>query len=535
MSDLTRTPGFASRLGAGLVVLLVVAPIVGLLIALVNPLPDPFGMPQLTFSDVVSQSNASNLLVNSVALATLVSVIAVCLGGWLAWAEQRMRYPFRKALCVASLLPLAIPSYVLAGTAAEALGPGGWLGQPLGLPKFSGFWTAVLVLSVVTTPYVQLLVSAALARGSGSEEEAARCLGAGRWRVFWAVIFPRIRAAVALSGLVVMLYAISDFGAVAVLDCEVLTWRLYQAVQAQSIAEATILGVAVLLATLPLFVIALTLGGGDPASGVANPRPPALWRPGRVVVGLTLLLHGLIIGMGLLLPVITMVGWIVSGWQAGFVFAGQIQPLWDTCVLAMTGAAITGLMAFAPAWIAARDREQVARPVTVLTLMTSALPGVLLAFGLILVALRGSSVLMGDGRLYVMLVGSGALLFVGYLIRFLAEGFASLRTAVSQLDPRQEDSARVLGVSRLRWFGFVAMPTLGPGITVTWVLLFLAIIKELPVTLLLGSATGRTTLAFRVWDRYNEALWHDAGVAGLLLVGLALLVLIGSLRWRRSV
>ena len=66
-------------------------------------------------------------------------------------------------------------------------------------------------------------------------------------------------------------------------------------------------------------------------------------------------------------------------------------------------------------------------------------------------------------------------------------------------------------------------------------LLFLAVLKELPVTLLLGGAVGLNTLAFRVWDRYTEALWLDAGIAGLVLLAVSLVVVSATLRWRRHV
>ncbi|MFT4976034.1 MAG: ABC-type Fe3+ transport system permease subunit [Myxococcota bacterium] len=104
-----------------------------------------------------------------------------------------------------------------------------------------------------------------------------------------------------------------------------------------------------------------------------------------------------------------------------------------------------------------------------------------------------------------------------------------------QLDPRQEESARVLGASRARWLAQIALPALAPGVAATGLLLFLAILKELPVTLLLGGAVGLRTLAFRVWDRYNEALWHDAGLAGLILFSMSLAVVVTTLRWRRHV
>ena len=112
--------------------------------------------------------------------------------------------------------------------------------------------------------------------------------------------------------------------------------------------------------------------------------------------------------------------------------------------------------------------------------------------------------------------------------------FAPLRVAFGGLDPRQIESARVLGADSLRRFKTVVLTSIAPGVAVAFVIGFNAIVKELPVTLLLGSATGLRTLSFRIWDRYNESLWHDAGVAGLLLVVLAFASAALTVRWRQS-
>ena len=55
------------------------------------------------------------------------------------------------------------------------------------------------------------------------------------------------------------------------------------------------------------------------------------------------------------------------------------------------------------------------------------------------------------------------------------------------------------------------------------------------VTLMLGGSTGMKSFAFRIWDSYEEALWHDAGLSSLLLVALTLTMTILTLRWRRYV
>ena len=523
------------RLIAALSALLVLSPLIGLADALINPPPDPFGMPLPDLGTLMKRSGAAELLRNSVVLSVAVSLGALLGGGWLAWAEQRMAYPGRKLLGVLSLLPLATPSYLIASTVSSALGPGGLIGGPLSLPRLSGLGIATVVLSVACAPYVQLLVGAALARSSAAEEEAARSLGASPGRVFSAIIFPRLRPALALSALISLLYTISDFGAVAVLDCPVLTWRLYGAVKGQQLVEATLLGVAVLAVTVPLFALGRLLHGSEGSRAVANPRPPAPRRPGPALLAMTYGLHGLIIGLGVLLPVITMIDWILGGLARGDALVVPWIPIRDTVVVSVIAAMIVGLLALAPAWIAARDRRAIALPVEQATLLTSALPGVLLALGLVMTTLLLSRTFSEGRALYAAITGSGLLLFTGYTVRFLAEGFAALKTAILRLDPRQEESARALGAGRLRWLTAIALPDIAPGMAATALLLFLAVLKELPVTLLLGGAVGLNTLAFRVWDRYSEALWLDAGVAGLILLGISCSVVMMTLRWRRHV
>ena len=167
-----------------------------------------------------------------------------------------------------------------------------------------------------------------------------------------------------------------------------------------------------------------------------------------------------------------------------------------------------------------------------MTYLSSALPGILLAFGFLSFCLVITNYL-GGRTAYVLLSSSGILLFIGYAMRFLAEAFGPLKTGVDQLDPRHKESAMTLGASPTKWFFRIALPQLQPNIAAAYLIAFIAILKELPITLILGSPTGYKTLAFRIWDRCEEALWHDAGLHGILLLGLALTMTVFTLRWRR--
>lgn len=518
------------------VALLVLVPLVGLTTAIVNRPADPFTGASPSIFELVTSSGVAGLLFNSVALSVVVAVMAVLVGGWLAWVEHRVRFPGIRWMTIATLLPMAMPSYILAGTMRSAMGPGGWIGAPLGLSPPTGFVVAAVVLTVVTAPLVQLIVGASLSRTSAAEEEAARSLGATPLQAFFAVVLPRLRPALGFSGLIALLYAISDFGAVAVLDCPVLTWRLYDAVMGQELARAAILGMAVLGATLPLFLAARHLRGGALPVGVANRRPAPLTRLRKRILLPTFAAFALMVGLGVIIPVSTLCLWVWDGIQRDLPFISPWESLGHTVIAALGGTLLTLALAWLPAKVVAQRQREGRRRSTALleeaTYLTSALPGVLLAMGLMEAALLLAGI--GGPRMYHMLLSSGVLLLAGYATRFLAEVFAPLKTGFLLLDPRQEESARVLGVGRWTLFHRVTVPTLAPSVAVAFLIGFNAIVKELPVTLLLGGATGLKTLSFRVWDRYEESLWHDAGVAGLLIVMVAMASVLLTLSWRHD-
>jgi iron(III) transport system permease protein len=393
--------------------------------------------------------------------------------------------------------------------------------------------------------------------------------------VFRVAVLPRLRPAIAFSFLVTLLYVMADFGAVAVLDTPVLTWRLYQAVNQQQLARAALLGLSLLALALPLVVASRVLHGRDGGRrSVANPRPVARRPLGRVAGSVTAAAHLFVIGFGVVVPLVTLVGWVRGGVAAGRTFAPLGEPLLHSAMAAAAGAVVTVALAVPVAWAVARaatpaamarasrrvrsgalssgapsawrgagprGRSALWRRLEDGVYLTSALPGVLLAFGLLLAALMASraaarsGLAASSGAVYQALLGTGALLIVGYGARFLAEAYAPLRNAVGALDPRWQETARTLGASARRRFTALTVPALAPGTSVAFVLVVLAIVKELPVTLLLGGAMGLRPLAFRIYDRYQEAFLHDAGAAGLLLMVVSLATLAATLRWRRHV
>lgn len=208
------------------------------------------------------RERTARILWRTVQLVFISAGGSLLVGVPMAWLAVRSDIPARRVISVLAALPLAVPTYVGAFLAISALGPRGLLQdmlEPLGvsrLPEIYGLPGAAGTLILLSYPYVYLTVRAALARMDPSLEESARALGHGAASAFFRVTLPQLRPAMVSGGLLVALYALSDFGAVSLMRYESFTWAIYQQYQSsfdRSAAAALSLGLAGLAAAILVF------------------------------------------------------------------------------------------------------------------------------------------------------------------------------------------------------------------------------------------------------------------------------------------
>jgi iron(III) transport system permease protein len=182
------------------------------------------------------------LLTNTVSLAGAVALLTLLLGVSTAWLVTRFEFPGRRLWEVALVLPLAMPTYVLAYIYNYLLGFGGpveLLWQAVAGPEariFSpqSFWGATLVMALDTFPFVYLLTRSALLSLNVSFEEVARTCGASRTQTLWRVTLPLLRPSIVAGLALVILYVVSDFGAVSLLRYQTLTYAVFQQMTGRS-------------------------------------------------------------------------------------------------------------------------------------------------------------------------------------------------------------------------------------------------------------------------------------------------------------
>lgn len=468
-------------------------------------------------------------LLRTLLLATTTAAATAAIGTAAAWLVVRADLPGRSWWRLVLPLPLVIPSFIGAFTLIAAFAPGGLLEgllAPLGLdrlPQVRGFSGSLLVLTLLTYPYVYLPVAARLDQLPPSLEEAARLLGRRPAAVFRDIVLPQIRSAVLAGTLLVFLYAISDFGAVELMRYDTLTRAIFVAYGSLDLAAG--LALSLNLGMLALLVVVLE------RVTARAPRPATE----RTVAGLRVALGrwrwpalaGMVAlaGLALAAPLTVLVSWAARGLLQGTARAGALvadlsallEPTWNTARVSLVAAAASIVVVLPIAMATVRYRSRAAAGANALVVAGFALPGLAIALALTFWTLRVAP-LQG-------LRDSVPLLVFAYVVHFGAQSLRAAEVAVASVPPRLDDAARALGAGRWRRLATVDLPLMGPGLLAGGGLVLLSTMKELPATLLLAPP-GFQTLATRIWLATEDAFLADASVASLLLI-----LLSGVLTW----
>ena len=308
--------------------------------------------------DAVVSPRVGALAATSLALTAVVTALCLVIGVGAAWLVTRTDTPGRGLLAVLLALPLAVPSYVAAFTwvSVSDLLPGVEAG------RFEGFWAAVTVMTLYTYPYVYLPVAAALSRIDPGQEDVARSLGRGSAATLFTVTLAQVRPAIAGGALLVALYVLSDFGAVAILRLDTFTRAIFTALEVGFNRQLalTLATVLVLLTVLVLWGESRTRRADDGVRSGRTVRRVSVHRLGRsrwVGTGLLAVVTGAALGV----PAVSLVRWMGEGTSLSAVRDRWLDAVSGSVVLAGAGAALTLALALPIGILAARHPGRVSR------------------------------------------------------------------------------------------------------------------------------------------------------------------------------
>jgi len=453
----------------------------------------------------------------SVRIALLVSVVCVAVALPLAWLTHSTDLPGRRLFRVLLVLPLAVPSYVGGYLVVAAFAPGGlW-------PLFSPYSTLGAVLALTFTyPFAYLAIQASLDRSDPRLWESARSLGCSPARAFFKVVLPQLRMPMAGGGLLVGLYAIGDFGAVSLTRYESLSYLIY--LRHKSLfhrEEAIPLALLLIAVSAAIAAIFLRLGGRQRAELRAQRRAWPTIALGRYRWP-SFVACSLIVTAGVLAPAAIVVRWWIRGQSRGTAGPLPIGEAGNTLWIGVAAALIICALALVPALVRRFGHSAMGTLMRLATYAGYALPGIVVALAMVSLATSWAH----------PLYQTFPLLILAYAIRFTPLALTTLDDSLSSQSPALYWAARSLGATPRGALWRVVLPAARSGVVVALLAVFIAVIKELPVTLLLGPIEF-ATLATRIWALTEDAYFAAAAPAVLLLLVLAAVALVLSPDVRR--
>lgn len=478
-------------------------------------------------------------LSNTIVLMTMVGVLTAMIGTGAAWIVVMYRFPGRRWLQWALLMPLAVPAYVSAYALVDFLeyaGPVqtglravfGWAdGRDYWFPQIRSIWSAGIILGLSLYPYVYIIVRAALREQSGAGYEVARALGAGPFARLFRIGLPLVRPAIAAGTAVAMMETVNDFGTVDYFAVQTLTTGVFSVWQ-----QSGNVGGAAQISVMILSMIILLVAAERMSR--RKGRFHGSGRGQRPVTGTKLKGYQGIIAfflcvlpfvLGFLMPVLVIGSHALGSDQ--WVARGLDRALFNT--MASSGAAalicvVAALFMTYGVRLSGRRLPQRLLPVTTIGY---AAPGAVLGLGL-LIPLAAADNAFADFILAVtgydpglIVTGSAAAVVLAYCVRFFALAQGASDAALARVSPSLPMAARSLGRDASGVLRDVHVPLIRATIGSAMLLVFVDAVKELPATLLLRPF-GFNTLATRVYEKASLENLADAAPAALMICAVGL-------------
>jgi iron(III) transport system permease protein len=463
-----------------------------------------------------------------------VAALTAVLGTSLAWLVTAYEFPGRATFAWALLLPLAVPTYIIAYAYLDLLHPVGVVQTTLRallgidsprdfrLPDVRSMTGCVLLLGFVLYPYVYLATRAMFLMQSANLIDAARTLGVSRRRVFFTVAVPLARPALAVGLSLALLEALNDVGASEFLGVRTLAVAIYTTWSTRADLPGAAQMALALLATVMTVVLfeQRARRRRSYASDAQHPRPLQPERLGPTAAAGAIAFAAMPIVIGFVLPALYLVDETITRVRANGLSPAIVHEVRNTLAVSVAGTAVTMLAAVVVVYAHRLRRSTTSAIVSRAAAVGYAIPGIVLAIGLLPVITS----------INLWLLTSGLAIVIAYAIRFLTIGIGGAESGFSRVPYSVDDAARTLGESPLRRLWRVHLPLTRPALGTAALLVFVDCMKELPATLLLRPV-GFETLATHLYGEAVRGTYEDAAVAALFIVAAGLVPVRLLARW----
>ncbi|RDE10409.1 ABC transporter permease [Pelagibacterium lacus] len=457
---------------------------------------------------------------NTILLGLGVVALSALIGVPLAVARALFRVPGAMLWDLLMLVPFMIPPYIATLGWIMTLQPRGYVHQLFGFnlaPFLLSVWGIIFVMTLNTFPVIYFAVSRTVEAIGSRYADVGRVFGASAWRAFWRITLPLATPGLAASLLLVFAMAIEEYGTPAALgrragfdvlvtgiDLRVSDWPI-------DLPGAAILSLVLVGLSFGAFLIQrwiLTRRSYQTTTGkpqTIDKRPLGRWTL-PVVLGFALVAM-LATAVPLLAILATALSRTISGGLAvsnlgldNFLAiftdgVGALRALGNSLSLGVAAALFTGLLGALSAYAVVKSTFRGRNLLDVLTILPNALPGIVVAVGLILA--------WNQPWLPVTPYNTALILLLAYCCILLPQPVRYATAAFHQVGDNLEAAARVFGATPMTAFRRILLPLILPTLLASMLLVFAVATRELVASIIVAPV-GMQTISTYIWRQFEQ-------------------------------
>ena len=465
-----------------------------------------------------------------------VGLISLIFGISTAWLVTRYNFPLKTFLEWGLLLPAAIPSYIIAYIYTdffEYAGPvQGMLRNFFGWENSSDYWFpnirsmggAIFVMSSVLYPYVFLMARASFISTPLSYYQISSIYGKN---AFINVAIPLARPSIVAGLALVLMETISDFGTVDYFAVETLTLGVFNVwLGMNSLSGAAQISSVLFLIVIILLTLESIARNKQKFYERSSGQKTAEHLQTNNFTGMLYLFICLIpLFIGFIIPFLILLNFVLRGF-AVINFDEILSTTLTSISIAVSASVLVMLVSILMVIVSIYKSNKFQKSIIFISSCGYALPGTILAVGVV--------VFIGwlNDLIYFHInyfIGGVIVLLFAYTLRFLAVGNGAIRSGIEKIDPNIVDTCKIMGFNFFKIIKTMIIPLIYTNILVGGILIFVDILKELPMTLLLRPFNFET-LATYVYQYASDEMLEECSLAALMIVltGIGPVILLNS-------
>lgn len=485
--------------------------------------------------ELISDYLLVDYLLGTLIMTFGVGLTALFLGVGSAWIITVWDFPFKRFFSLALMMPMAIPTYVMAFGYSFVKYD---IRDPLMLfiksnwgavtmsqcTEIFNYGLAILVLSFALYPYVYIAARVGFSEISGTYIENSRLLGRGLFRSMFSVGLPLARPAIVGGLLLAVLEVMNEYGAMTYYGIETLTTGIFVSWTDLGDKDSAIRLAAVAMVFVLAIIVIERLLRGRAKFHAHRSSSNNFSGPTRTVVGSTMAFFScfILFIFSFALPIINLSIDTFRGWEKSKLTHLIQGPLIDSFIVSSIGCVGIVIAALVISYAARLFPTNFMKFITKLCMLGYAVPGAVVAIS-ILVYFSGMgsflSEFLGFGSLTSLLFTlTPAGLIIAYFVRFMTPALAPIEAGMIRINSSMDEASSMLGRSSWGSFFNVHLPLLRFPLFGAMIVLFVDILKELPLTLVLRPPNIETLATTSYGLIQKEERIADGSFPALILV-----------------